>query len=226
MSTGFDRSIAKKLLREICFKPSEFTLSERFQKEAGWLTCTICFEKEEESYVCKHYDASFLKAIEVPDLVIQSVNIRELDQEMEGIRWEMDEKRDINFDSVNQPGWDAELKIETAISELLKLTVSIDGNYFADYLKLKHWSGIQQLAAQNNLNAIRSKFEVSQRFYFFDGKGISIEEAYRFLLNRWLEKKMNARTKKRDEANPGEGAAGTKGNSLLHRKRKTQKVKR
>ena len=33
-------------------------------------------------------------------------------------------------------------------------------------------------------------------YYFFEGKGISLEEAYRFLLNRWLEKKLLAQKKK------------------------------
>ena len=40
---------------------------------------------------------------------------------------------------------------------------------------------------KGNINPLKNKSEVSQRFYFFEGQtGISIDEAYRFLQNRWL----------------------------------------
>ena len=219
--TGFDHDLAKKLLQQICFRPASFVLSERFTKEGGWLTCNIYFEKEEDLYTCRYYDASFLKALEIPELVIHSVNVKELDQQMDDIRWEMGES-DLDFDPVNEGTWQTELQIENAITELLKLTVSPDGKYFADYLKLKHWSGVDKLAAANNLNSIRSKFEVSQRFYFFDGKGISVEESYRFLLNRWMEKKLNERAKRKSE-NGGhavEGSGRENDKRLLPKKRK------
>ena len=227
-ATGFDRGMAKKLLQQICFRPSDFILSERFTKESGWLTCHIYFEKEEDLYTCRYYDASFLKAIALPDAVMQSVNVKELDQQMDHIDWNLEEERNLVFDPANELSWRTELQIESVITHLLKLTVSTDGKYFADYLKLKHWSGVDKLAAGNNLSSIRSKFEVSQRFYFFDGKGISVEEAYRFLLNRWLEKELNAKAKRKSESagHPGDGSAGANDKSLPAKKRKVQKVKR
>lgn len=227
--TGFDRSIGKKLLQQICFRPGTFVLLERFTREDGWLTCNIYFEREEDLYTCQYYDASFLKAIDIPELVVQSVNVKELDQQMDCIDWNLKE-RSCDFDPANELTWQTELQIENVISELLKLNVSPDGKYFADYLKLKHWSGIDKLAVGNNLTSIRFKFEVNQRFYFFDGKGISIEEAYRFLLNRWLEKKLNATAKRKSE-NTGhscEDSGGATDKSLLQKKRKgkEQKLKR
>ena len=225
-SSGFERCIAKKLLRQICFRPSHFILSERFAKEDGWLTCDIYFEREEDLYTCRHYDASFLKAIVIPELVIQSVNIKELDQQMEVIDWKLEGEGNLDFDPSNELSWQTELQIEHVITALLELTVSPEGKYFADYLKLRHWSGVDMLAAGNNLNSIRSGFEVSQRFYFFDGKGISVEEAYRFLMNRWLEKKLNTARRKSGNAMQQDGSSQP-GNDkkFLQKKRKT-KVKR
>ena len=219
--TGFEQNVAKKLLRQICFRPASFVLSERFVKEGGWLRCNIYLEKEGELYGCRYYDASFLKAIAIPELVIQSVNIRELDQQMDGIDWKLEEER-LDFDRSNELSWQTERQIENAISELSKLSVSPDGKYFADYLKLKHWSDIDKLPAGNNVNAIRSKFEVSQRFYFFDGKGISVEEAYRFLMNRWLEKKLNERAKLKSENGAHSGGRSDAGTDkrVIEKKRK------
>ena len=65
--------------------------------------------------------------------------------------------------------------------------------------------------------------EVSQRFYFFEGQiGISVDEAYRFLQNRWLEKQMQTK-KKVSDANKGEELTDeehtSSGNGLLQKKR-------
>ncbi len=47
-----------------------------------------------------------------------------------------------------------------------------------------------------NISPLKNKSEVSQRFYVFDGQaGISVDEACRFLLNRWLEKQMQSKRK-------------------------------
>ncbi len=42
------------------------------------------------------------------------------------------------------------------------------------------------------LSFLKSKHELSQRFYVIDGNGITASEAYRFLNNRWMERKMYA----------------------------------
>ena len=67
---------------------------------------------------------------------------------------------------------------------------------------------------------------MSQRFYFFDGQiGISIDEAYRFLQNRWLEKQMQAKKKQSDESTGREtehDTNGSSGSGLLRKKRITR----
>jgi len=62
---------------------------------------------------------------------------------------------------------------------------------------------------------------LSQRFYFFEAQtGISVDEAYRFLQNRWLEKQMQAKRKQtvannREELTEEEPTSS--GNGLLKR---------
>jgi hypothetical protein len=47
-----------------------------------------------------------------------------------------------------------------------------------------------------NISPLKNKSEVSQQFYIFEGQtGISVDEAYRFLQNRWLEKQMQVKQK-------------------------------
>ena len=65
--------------------------------------------------------------------------------------------------------------------------------------------------------------EVSQRFYFFkDQPGISVDEAYRFLQNRWLEKQMQAKRKETAAYNGEkllEEEHTSSGSGLLQKKR-------
>ena len=67
---------------------------------------------------------------------------------------------------------------------------------------------------------------LSQRFYFFEAQtGISVDEAYRFLQNRWLEKQMQAKKKQSDESNRRQSendANLTSDSGLLRKKRVTR----
>lgn len=93
--------------------------------------------------------------------------------------------------------WDRENAIASVVGSLNKLSATAEGKYFADALKIKYWADAGLEDWVGNLSAIRSRYEISQRVYFIDGEALAVDEAYRFLLNRWVEKKMQA--KKRDE---------------------------
>lgn len=231
VTLGFDESIGYRLLQHICFKPVDFTLIERIRKGKDVLACSIFFEKKGDEYICSYYDAAFLKEMEMPDLLIHSVNIRELDQRMVETDWQGINKQAAVFSLENEGTWEREKRIEKIVMDLSRLSVTEEGKNFADCLKVKHWSGIHMNATMGNLNVVKSRFELIQRFYFFDGQSISIEEAYRFLLNRWLEKKLL--TKRKQEVNPIPDDAAESGvaggdKSLLQKKRKTKanKLKR
>lgn len=227
---GFDSSIGQRLVQHICFKPSSFILTERLSRGNDLLTCTIFLERKADNYMCHYYDVSLFRETALPDLTIQSVSVRELDKRMAGIAWDVSGQDEFNF--VNEDTWQREFDIETIVTDLSRLAVAEEGRHLADYLKVKYWSGVSLPAPGENLNALRAKFEVSQRFYFFDGKGISVDEAYRFLLNRWLEKKMNAKKKRSgdgdrdaDETSEANSGAGDKPLLQKKRKRRTQKIK-
>ncbi len=52
----------------------------------------------------------------------------------------------------------------------------------------------------SNTNSLKTKSEVSQRFYFFEGHpSITIDEAYRYLQNKWREKSMQIKRKQKEE---------------------------
>lgn len=228
VTTGFDNGIGQRLLQHICFKPADFVLTERLVKGKDMLTCSIHFERKDDLYTCHYYDAAFLKAIELPELTIQGINIRELDKRMNEIDWSMKEVTAASFNLQDESGWQREKQVEQIVTDLSRLSAFEDGRFYADSLKVKYWLDVPVINA--NLNATRSKFEVSQRFYFFDGQGIAVDEAYRFLLNRWLEKKL-LHGKKKQAGNPGAAdAADEVGNggtdkSLLQKKRKRRTTK-
>jgi len=228
-ATGFNETIGHRLIQNICFKPADFMLTERLLKGKDILTCSIFFERNGDEYACNYYDASFLKELEMPDTVIHAINIRELDQRMNQIDWEVSEQALQSFRLSYETSWQREKLVEKVVTDLSRLSVTDEGKHFAGCLKLKHWACISNTLV-GNINTLRSRFEVSQRFYFFDGQGISIEEVHRFLLNRWLEKKLHAKRRQEngEEAETSEGNGETADKSLLKKKRriKGNKIKR
>lgn len=126
----------------------------------------------------------------------------------------------------DKTSWEKEQKVEFIIDGLAELEKSEDGKAISIGLKLKYWIGIPYQELFGNISPLKNKSEVSQRFYFFDGQaGISVEEAYRFLQNRWLEKQMQAKKKQSDESTEGEiehDTNGSSGSGLLRKKRITR----
>lgn len=229
VATGFHESIGYRLLQHICFKPAQFILTERVMKENDVLTCSIHFEREGDEYICSYYDACFLKEIKIPDAMVAGVDLRALDECMMEVDWQMNSNTAGSFNLDDETSWQREKRIERIITDLLRLSATEEGKRFADALKLKHWIHIPLHPLMGNLNAIRSRFEVCQRFYFFDGQGISVEESYRFLLNRWLEKKVQAGRKQsmdKFSENSGDEAVAEKGLLQKRKSVKAQKIKR
>ncbi len=227
-SMGFADDIGYKLLRQVCYRPEKFTLEERILKGKDLLTCTLFFEKKNEAYHCDYYEVSLLKETDITGSV-QSINILELDRRMADINWSEGKKVITPFNLDDESSWEREKAIENVVLDLSSLSATEEGKYLAGYLKLKHWCGVASLSAIYNLNALRARYEINQRFYFFDGQGISVEEAYRFLMNRWMEKKLQAKRK----PNTGDGPEGSlnesanqNGHGLRKRKKDKSKMKK
>ncbi len=136
----------------------------------------------------------------------------------------MDAKKQWNAEEKST--WEKELKIESIVSELNALEISGEGKTIAVSLKIKHWAGVPNQELFGNISSLKYKSEVSQRFYFFEGQtGISVDEAYRFLQNRWLEKEMQTKKKQTDSPQPGaieKDSQASSSSGLLKKKRQSK----
>lgn len=225
-SLGFENT-GYSLLKRICFKPVNFFLSHKVEKGKDQLSFNLFFEKESKQnvYVLMHYDAILQKEMPMPDATINGINTATLKKRMAEIDWksafDFDIKKQWSLD--DKESWNNEQKIESVIEDLCELEKTEDGRAIAVGLKLKYWAGTPYQELIGNISPLKNKSEISQRFYFSEGQeGISVDEAYRFLQNRWLEKQMQAK-RKESAANNGEGFLEeehtSSGSGLLQKKR-------
>lgn len=201
---GFEDSILPQLVKNISFKVQDFMIHQRMIKDNDVVNFHLAFtaNKSLNSYSCIYYDATLRKQIELPDIRIGEIEINELDKRMAEINWTNAFQNAEN--KIRDKGLDAnsvEEKVENIVTDLCALEPMEEGKEIAVRLKVKYWCDTEVEKIVGNLNSLKSKFEISQRFYLFDDeKGISVEEAYRFLHNRWMEKQLQLR-KKQDASN-------------------------
>jgi hypothetical protein len=123
----------------------------------------------------------------------------------------------------DKTSWEKEQKVESVIEGLSELEKSEDGKAVAVGLKLKYWDGISYQELFGNISPLKNRSEISQRFYVFEVQtGISVDEAYRFLQNRWLQKQMEAKRKETANAEISEtekDSHTSSGSRLLKKKR-------
>jgi hypothetical protein len=222
---GFE-NIGYSLAKRICFKPGSFLLIRQTENRGDSVSFQLYFEKnkEQNEYFLLYYDAIFQKKICFDQVTINGINVVTLEKQMAEIDWkkafEFDEKKLLSAD--DKTGLEKEQRIEAIINDLISLEKTDKGKSVAASLKLNHWSGTSYQELFGNITIPKNKAEVSQRFYFLEGQnGISVDEAYRFLQNRWLEKEMQAKKKQMDTLNvDGETTNHeTAGNGLLRKKR-------
>ena len=214
-------------VKRISFKPKNFILSQKIDKAKDKLRFQLFFEKDIKQgiYVFSYYDAILQKEMPLIDDAFNGINMATLEKSMIEIDWknafDFDTKKKLTLE--DKTSWEKELKVESVIEGLSELEKSEDGKGVAIGLKLKYWSGISYQEMFGIINPLKNKSEVSQRFYFFEGQtGITVDEAYRFLQNRWLEKQMQAKRKETDSAKISESAKDSYasfGNGLLKKKR-------
>ncbi len=218
------------LFQKICFKPDQFFLSRKIQEDKDWLNIQLFFKKDPnlEEYMLMYYDATLQKEMVFGDKIINGINIHTLDQQMKEIDWA------VSFDPEGSKQWDLEdkqnmdqgRKIEAIAEQLSSLNSTQEGKIFAAVLKIKYWAGLADQDLVDSTSPLKRESEFSQRFYFFEEQpGITISEAYRFLLNKWLEKEMLAKEKAAEDNKKKEGKGNgttSKVNSLLPKKRSSQ----
>jgi hypothetical protein len=192
---GFDASLQTSIATYISLQLPRFTIPYTTVKERDVVRFNFFFERKGSAYSCLCYDAFLRKEIVVPDVIISNIHVRDLDEQMSFVNW--------------KELFDRAQDIHSIIDDLKTLDLSNEGKEYCELLKIKYWSDTP-LEEIMTLSPIKSKFEIGQRFYFFeDGKGISIEEAYRFLNNKWMERQL----KKKVNTSVVETKPGAKGKS-------------
>ena len=223
---GFD-NMGYPLLKRVCLMPEHFVITEKQLKDDGQIVFNFHIEKDKKSneYFLAYYDAILQKEISLTTQVINGVDISELQDVMNKIDWKMafDFSTKKLFNSDDKLSYEREQKIEQLISVLSELELTEEGKRVSILLKQKYWTEIPYNELMGNISSLKSKVELSQRFYYTQGQAcISADEAYRFLQNKWLEKQIQIKRKKQDDTGESEaGGAGqpSNGSGLLKKKR-------
>jgi hypothetical protein len=194
------------LLKRICFKPEKFILSQKLEKGNEQISFQLFFERTEKQgvYTLVYYDAILQKEISFADTTLNGVDITALEKQMITIDWKkaFDFAETKGWTPTDKTSWASEQKIETIITSLVEIETTEEGKSIAAILKLKYWTGSAYFEIFDNISQTKNKAEISQRFYCSEGQpGISVDEAYRFLQNRKLEKQMQAKRKQTDNQN-------------------------
>jgi hypothetical protein len=215
------------LLKRICFKPEKFILSQKLKKNNEQISFQLFLERnvKQDVYALVYYDAILQKEISFDDTNINGIDIADLEKQMISVDWKnaFDFAEKKKWNANDKTSWENEQKIEAIIISLSEIETTEEGKSIAAILKLKYWIGSAYFEIFDNISLTKNKAEISQRFYCSDGQpGISVDEAYRFLQNRKLEKLMQAKRKQVDNQNDevqDEENSSSSGSGLLKKRR-------
>lgn len=222
---GFD-NMGYAILKHICLAPANFSITEKLPKVPESISFIFYFEKEVRGQIYKliYYDAILQQQLSFDNLNIEGLNMKGIDENMAQIDWkdvfDLAKRRPFNPD--DKSGYENEIKVCRVIENLKQLETFEEGKSVSMALKQKHWSEIPYMDIMGAMVNGRGKSEISQRFYFSEGQPpISADEAYRFLLNRWLEKQMQLKKRQQDndEVMVAEEAGASSGSGLLKKRR-------
>lgn len=221
------------LLKRICFKPVNFYLPQRVIKEKDVMLFSLYFEllQKTDNYRLQYYDVTLQKANGDLALPVDGVNPAELEKQMAAIDWKkafsLDDKKSWNAE--DKSTWETELRISGIIETLSILEKSEPGKVIASVLKQKFWTGTLHQEIVGSIPFVKNKADVTQRFYIAeDGSGITTEEAYRFLQNKYMEKQLQLKRKQSDSVDESsdEESNSSSSSGLLKKKRIAGKGKR
>lgn len=227
-SLGFV-NIGRQLIKRISLRPSAFEIRQKKNIDKDTVTFQLFFEKDGDldSYSITYYDAMLQKETALlGDIKNNVVDSSELQQKMEKIDWkdafafDSDKGSDISDKAFLQQ----QEQVEVVVTDLLVLEKSDEGKQIAAALKYKYWNGLDVPDVANILQPMKNKAAITQRFYCSNNtSGISVDEAIRFLNNKWLEKHLLSQKK---QATNGKAAGEKTGQSnKLNAKKKTIKHK-
>lgn len=194
---GFEH-MEVELLKRICFRLPNFELKQSVQRNADLIFFNFHFKRVQETdqYSLEYYDVLLQKELKLSSTMIGVVDITSLEARMVAIDWKNIFASD---QSTGTPGtkafWDTATAIEIICDELRTLSSHDDGRLVASRLKFKYWTGHLCDNITGIIPTVKSNADVLQRFYFSPENSITIDEAYRFLQNKWFEKHMQEKNK-------------------------------
>jgi len=196
---GFADGLEFDICSKVCFSPSQFDIRSRFTRNGDIINVVIHFEQDDgRRYACLYYDASLRKEIVIAGETIEGIDIAILESKMTAVDWGFS-RSDNNDNPVEIAN-----KIEEVIDTLALLSQKDEGKRMADLLKFKYWSDTAVEHLIPATGSFKNHYEISQRFFIFEGLGISTDEAYRFLCNKWMEKKLLAKKRQTEKADDNE----------------------
>lgn len=220
---GFDEIIKSKLAKRAVLKTSSFIIQHRVIRGNDVIKFELYFEKEAEAdvYTCMYYDAILRKELKIEEIRVNEVDIQWLEQRMFETEWASLYLDDSSSIADKDFDWQEFERVESIIEDLRFLSETEEGRRVAEYLKFKFWCDTPMQDYIANINSIKNKLEISQRFYMVDSQPvISVEECYRFLCNRWLEKQMVLKKKLNDSESEQPQESSDLNKTKLHQKRR------
>ena len=181
------------LLKHICFRPSLFDLQQFIQKDSDTVLFKLCFKQESDigEYFLQYYDVTLQKDLSPATTVVGSVNIAALESNMAAIDWKnLFAAHQENRSSDNKAWWETATAIDNICEQLDSISAQEEGLLIANKLKLRFWRAHLPEDLIGSISTFRSKSDIFQRFYYSPHNCITVDEAYRFLQNKWIEKKM------------------------------------
>jgi len=223
---GFEH-LGYLLLKKISFRLQNFWLVSKANHLNSDLNFHLFLQRNSvtNNYELLYYDAILKVCSEANEQLINGIDIGEIKTAMAKIDWK--NAFDLTIaknSSVNEKSeWRKEEDVELVIEKLERLEKSENGKSIATSLKLEFWAGLPYQDLFGNIAPVKNKYEISQRFYCATGQpDISVDEAYRFLQNRLLEKQILLRKKQLENSEVADDAVDSQpssGSSLLKKKR-------
>ncbi len=195
----FSAEMDEKLFWNACFRQKEFCIKEQKVFGHDMMSYQVLFKENiaNGKLICAHFDASLRKEIQLEPTTVEGINMQKLDDEMKAINWkDASEFRSTSeYNLSDRESWKQQAAIEKVMLHLETLGATTEGANIADTLKYKHWIDLSLENMIPNLYHQRSKFEFNQRFYIIGEEGITAIEAFRFLNNRWMQRRAQEKKK-------------------------------
>jgi hypothetical protein len=133
------------------------------------------------------------KTAEIESSVINGVDVSDLEKRITSVNWQipLEDSSSDNLQIADKTTWMNEATIEEITRDLEILSATTEGAAVANIIKYKFWTEPLLQNTKLELPVLKRKYELSQRFYIINEDGITANEAYRFLNNRWMERSIH-----------------------------------